>query len=72
MVGSYKGVMIECDESVKVIIQEFNSRNGGKVVVFDLDETHLIITPDSLAGLRAFVEETLEANTYNLSATTMN
>ena len=64
MVRAIKGVLIECDESVKQIILFLNSKE--KVIIQDLDRTRLLVDASKLDYIKAELDKILEENTYSL------
>jgi len=49
-----KGVLLTCDAAVKQILLTLN--NTERFVVDDLDDTHVMISPDKVDRVRAMLE----------------
>ncbi|KAF9365604.1 TFIIH subunit TTDA/Tfb5 [Mortierella sp. GBAus27b] len=64
MVKAVKGVVVECDTSVKQIILGLNER--GQFIIEDLDDTHVFVDGSCIEQLRADIDEILNENTYNV------
>ncbi|KAI9012510.1 TFIIH subunit TTDA/Tfb5 [Phycomyces nitens] len=65
MVKAVKGVLVECDSTVKQIVLNLNKR--GSFVIEDLDETHLFIEASFVAELRYELDKVLDENSYTIS-----
>ena len=59
--------MIECDQAVKSIILDLDSKL--KFIIEDLDETHLFIDASKLEEVQETLENILEDNTYRVEGT---
>ncbi|KAF9961940.1 hypothetical protein BGZ65_009974 [Modicella reniformis] len=64
MVKAVKGVVVECDPSVKQIILGLNER--GQFIIEDLDDTHVFVDASCIEQLRVDIDEILNENTYNV------
>ncbi|KAF9976411.1 TFIIH complex subunit tfb5 [Actinomortierella ambigua] len=64
MVKAVKGVVIECDTSVKEIILGLNQQ--GNFILEDLDETHVFVDASCVEQLRVDIDQILNENTYNV------
>ncbi|ORZ26542.1 nucleotide excision repair TFIIH subunit [Lobosporangium transversale] len=64
MVKAVKGVVVECDTSVKQIILGLNEK--GKFIIEDLDDTHVFVDASCIEQLRFDIDEILNENTYNV------
>ncbi|KAG9325139.1 hypothetical protein KVV02_003556 [Mortierella alpina] len=63
-VGQSKGVVVECDTSVKQIILGLNEK--GEFIIEDLDDTHVFVDSACIEQLRADIDEILNENTYKV------
>ncbi|SPO45640.1 related to TFB5 - component of general transcription and DNA repair factor TFIIH [Moesziomyces antarcticus] len=63
---AYKGMLLTCDAAVKQLILSLDERN--RFIIMDLDDTHLLISPERIDWLRSELELELEKNTYTLEA----
>ncbi|KAJ9477821.1 General transcription and DNA repair factor IIH subunit TFB5 [Pseudozyma hubeiensis] len=63
---AYKGMLLTCDAAVKQLILSLDERN--RFIIMDLDDTHLLVSPDRVDWLRSELEIELEKNTYTLEA----
>ncbi|KAG1445728.1 TFIIH subunit TTDA/Tfb5 [Sporodiniella umbellata] len=66
MVKAVKGVLLECDSTVKQIVLNLNKR--GNFVIEDLDETHLFIEASWVEQLKYELDKILDENSYTISA----
>ncbi|KAI8053745.1 nucleotide excision repair TFIIH subunit [Syncephalis plumigaleata] len=64
MVKAIRGVLIECDSTVKQIILHINETR--RFIIEDLDETHVFVDASSVSMLRAELDRILDENTYQL------
>ncbi|KAG0023396.1 General transcription factor IIH subunit 5 [Entomortierella chlamydospora] len=64
MVKAVKGVVVECDSSVKMIILGLNEK--GQFIIEDLDETHVFVDASCVDQLRLDIDEILNENTYKV------
>ncbi|KAF3904031.1 hypothetical protein AA313_de0207464 [Arthrobotrys entomopaga] len=62
MVRAIKGVLVECDPSIKAIILDIDSKTHD-FIVENLDESHLIIKDSRVAELKRILEERLNEHT---------
>ncbi|KAI9486836.1 MAG: TFIIH subunit TTDA/Tfb5 [Benjaminiella poitrasii] len=67
MVKAVRGVLIECDTTVKQIVLNLNKR--GKFIIEDLDDTHLFIEASWVDQLKFELDKILDENSYTVSAT---
>ncbi|PWZ00314.1 nucleotide excision repair, TFIIH, subunit [Testicularia cyperi] len=63
---AYKGLLLTCDAAVKQLILSIDERS--RFIIMDLDDTHLLVSPDRIVWLRSELELELEKNTYTLEA----
>lgn len=55
-VNVQKGVLIECDPSIKSIIMNIDSDNN-EYILHDLDDTHLVIQENKVQDLKRKLDE---------------
>jgi len=60
MPKAVKGVLIECDPSIKAIIVKIDSESNNTFIVEDLDDTTLIIRDSMLQSLKNRLEDALK------------
>lgn len=65
MVKAVKGVLLECDSTVKQIVLNLNKR--GNFVIEDLDETHLFIESTWVDQLKYELDKILDENSYTVT-----
>ncbi|KAI8887622.1 nucleotide excision repair, TFIIH, subunit [Backusella circina FSU 941] len=65
MVKAVKGVLLECDTTVKQIVLNLNKR--GNFIIEDLDETHLFIDSSWVEQLKYELDKILDENSYTVS-----
>ncbi|PHZ15362.1 nucleotide excision repair, TFIIH, subunit [Rhizopus microsporus ATCC 52813] len=65
MVKAVKGVLLECDSTVKQIVLNLNKR--GNFVIEDLDDTHLFIEASWVDQLKYELDKILDENSYTIS-----
>ncbi|KAI9240459.1 MAG: TFIIH subunit TTDA/Tfb5 [Podila humilis] len=64
MVKAVKGVVIECDTSVKQIILGLNEKSH--FIIEDLDDTHIFVDAGCIDQLREDIDQILNENTYKV------
>lgn len=52
----WKGVLVECDPSIKSIIMNIDSENND-YILHDLDDTHLLINENKVADLKRRLDD---------------
>ncbi|KAI9491157.1 TFIIH subunit TTDA/Tfb5 [Zychaea mexicana] len=65
MVKAVKGVLLECDTTVKQIVLNLNKQ--GNFVIEDLDETHLFVEASCIKNLQYELDRILDENSYTIS-----
>ncbi|KAI9319986.1 TFIIH subunit TTDA/Tfb5 [Dichotomocladium elegans] len=65
MVKAVKGVLLECDPTVKQIVLNLNE--SGNFVIEDLDETHLFVEATCVQELQYELDRILDENSYTIS-----
>ncbi|GAA6003842.1 hypothetical protein JCM10207_006431 [Rhodosporidiobolus poonsookiae] len=65
MVKATKGVLVTCDPAVKQILLQLDENSGRhRFIIADLDETHVLISPDAVERVRDSLEGELEKNFF--------
>lgn len=59
-----KGVLVQCDPSIKALILQIDSTHRG-IVIQDLDSTHLMIKLDMVPHVKAELNRLLLKNIYD-------
>lgn len=59
MPTAVKGMLIECDPSIKAIIVKIDSENHHRYIVEDLDDTTVVIKESALTELKMELEKAL-------------
>jgi len=54
-----KGVLVECDPSIKAILLKIDADGGHIFVIEDLDESHLVVKEAKLAELKMRLDDVL-------------
>ncbi|GAA6000720.1 TFIIH complex subunit TFB5 [Rhodotorula paludigena] len=67
MVKATRGVLVTCDPAVKQILLQLDeeNRSNRRFVIADLDETHVLISPEAVERVKDDLELALEANHWN-------
>ncbi|KAG0639055.1 TFIIH subunit TTDA/Tfb5 [Tuber brumale] len=60
MPRAVKGVLVECDPSIKAIILKIDKDSGHGYIVEDLDDETLVVKEPKLAELKLRLEKILE------------
>jgi len=60
MPKAVKGVLIECDPSIKAIIVKIDSEQHNSIIVVDIDDTTLVIKDSMLQSLKMSLEDALK------------
>ena len=66
MIPIVRGVLVTTDIPAKELIVFLNRENGGKIVLKELDDNHLLINPAYVDYVRAEVARLLDLNYYEL------
>ncbi|RCK64774.1 RNA polymerase II transcription factor B subunit 5 [Candida viswanathii] len=64
MLVASKGVLVQCDPSIKALIIQIDSTSPG-IILEELDETHLLIQHDKVDVVKAELNRLLSKNIYN-------
>ncbi|GAA5859000.1 hypothetical protein JCM8547_003962 [Rhodosporidiobolus lusitaniae] len=65
MVKATRGALVTCDPAVKQILLQLDENAGRhRFIIADLDETHLLIKPESVDRVRESLEAELEKNFF--------
>lgn len=59
-----KGVLVQCDPSIRALILQIDSSSPG-IVLEELDETHLLIKQDQVQYIKNELNKLLSKNIYN-------
>jgi TFIIH basal transcription factor complex TTD-A subunit len=59
-----KGVLVQCDPSIKALILQMDSQTPG-IILEELDETHLLIKPEQVQYVKTELNNLLAKNIYN-------
>ncbi|CAD6575440.1 MAG: hypothetical protein CYPHOPRED_005708 [Cyphobasidiales sp. Tagirdzhanova-0007] len=62
MVRAIKGVLITTDPPVKQLIKSMDEEKH--FIIQDLDDTHLLVSADSVNAIKEQLEDELEKNTF--------
>ena len=60
MVKAVKGVLVQCDPSVKAIILKADAEKN-EYIVEDLDDQTLVVKENQLANLKAYLDQVCDA-----------
>ncbi|KAF0982673.1 hypothetical protein FDP41_011603 [Naegleria fowleri] len=64
MVNAIGGVLIECDPAIKQFILFLNKKHGNRIVLFDLDETHIFVEENQTELIQQELDKLIEENAY--------
>ena len=64
MLEASKGVLVQCDQSIKALIIQIDSSSSG-IILEELDETHLLIQHDKVNFVKSELNRLLSKNIYN-------
>lgn len=64
MLVASKGVLVQCDPSIKALIIQIDSSSSG-IILEELDETHLLIQHDKVNFVKYELNRLLSKNIYN-------
>lgn len=64
MLTASKGVMVQCDPSIRALILQIDSKTSG-IVLEELDDTHLLIKQDQVQYVKTELNKLLSMNIYN-------
>ncbi|ODQ60730.1 hypothetical protein WICANDRAFT_61295 [Wickerhamomyces anomalus NRRL Y-366-8] len=64
MPRAIKGVLVECDPSIRALIIKIDS-DSHDIVIQELDDTHLLIDQKKVDFVKAELNRMLAKNTYN-------
>ncbi|CAG8464571.1 9570_t:CDS:2 [Paraglomus brasilianum] len=66
MVKVIKGVLLQCDPTVKQVILNLDERDH--FIIEDLDETHVFVEASCVEKVKKSLEDLLEENTYKFES----
>lgn len=64
MARAIKGMLIECDPSIKSLVVKID-QDYRDIVIEELDDTHLLIDPSKLVFIKKELSRILASNSYN-------
>ncbi|KAF2674349.1 hypothetical protein BT63DRAFT_419644 [Microthyrium microscopicum] len=59
MVKAVKGILVQCDESIKAIIEKIDKENGNTFILEALDDENLLISSGKINELKARLKSVL-------------
>lgn len=59
-----KGILVQCDPSIKALIVQMDIERHG-IIIEELDDNHLLIHPDKVAFVKNELNAMLSKNIYN-------
>jgi len=65
MTEATRGVFITCDIPIKEFLCWLNDEEDGKIILEDLDDTHLFVTEESIPFIRKKLEELYNENQFS-------
>ena len=65
MAEATRGVFITCDIPIKEFLLHLNRQEDGKIVLEDLDDTHLFVTEESIPFIRQKLDELYNENQFS-------
>ncbi|ROV98576.1 hypothetical protein VSDG_04312 [Cytospora chrysosperma] len=65
MPRAIRGVLVECDPSIKSIIVNIDDKNGHEYIIDNLDEQHVVIKETMLQKLKQMLEDRLRETTQH-------
>ncbi|KAJ9641059.1 hypothetical protein H2201_007994 [Coniosporium apollinis] len=60
MVKALKGVLVQCDPSIKAILLKIDADSGNEYIIEDLDEGTLFVKESKVASLKEKLKVTLK------------
>ncbi|KAL8283737.1 hypothetical protein RQP46_005532 [Phenoliferia psychrophenolica] len=64
MVKATKGVLVTCDPAVKQILLQLDETGTERFIIQELDDTHVLISADSVERIKQDLQVQLERNNY--------
>ncbi|EGW32400.1 RNA polymerase II transcription factor B subunit 5 [Spathaspora passalidarum NRRL Y-27907] len=64
MLVASKGVLVQCDPSIRALILQIDAESPG-IVLEELDDTHLLIQHDKVQIVKNELNKLLSKNIYN-------
>ncbi|KAG0683289.1 TFIIH complex subunit tfb5 [Pichia californica] len=64
MARAIKGMLIECDPSIKSLVVKID-QDYRDIIIEELDDTHLLIDPSKLTFIKKELNRILADNSYN-------
>lgn len=59
------GIFITCEKTIKMFIKNLNNQNGNKIILEELDDTHIIIDEKYLGIVQDEVYKMQDKNSFN-------
>ncbi|VVT46439.1 uncharacterized protein SAPINGB_P001214 [Magnusiomyces paraingens] len=63
MPSAIKGVLIECDPSIRALILHIDTKTHG-VIIQELDDTHLLVDENRVEYIKSELNRLLAKNTF--------
>lgn len=63
MPRAHKGVLVECDPSIKAIIVKIDAEHGNAFIQEDIDDEHVLIASGKHEQLKALLKEVRKRHT---------
>lgn len=64
MARARRGVLLQCDPSIKALIVQIDSQRTD-IILEELDDTHLLVDPSKVEFIKAELNRLLSKNIYN-------
>ncbi|CCK69934.1 TFIIH complex subunit TFB5 KNAG_0D01830 [Huiozyma naganishii CBS 8797] len=64
MVRARRGVLLQCDASIKALIVQIDS-DRSDLILEELDDTHLLVDPAKVEYIKSELNRLLSKNDYN-------
>ncbi|KAH3901858.1 probable RNA polymerase II transcription factor B subunit 5 [Saccharomycodes ludwigii] len=60
-----KGTLIQCDPSVRALISQIDTNRDHDIILEELDDSHLLVNPESVEYIKSELDRILSKNIYN-------
>lgn len=64
MARARRGVLLQCDPSIKALIVQIDTKRTD-IILEELDDTHLLVDPSKVEFIKAELNRLLSKNIYN-------
>lgn len=64
MARARRGVLLQCDPSIKALIVQIDTQRTD-IILEELDDTHLLVDPSKVEFIKAELNRLLSKNIYN-------